>query len=60
MREEGKTDNRIPVQVGKHNQIVFAIPAKPKPPKPWWERKSLEILTIILCFIIYIIITVEG
>jgi hypothetical protein len=41
-----------PVEVKGKTQIVYAIPAKPKPRRPWWQESALELLVIWGCVVL--------
>jgi len=52
-------DKRVPVPGGNH-QIVYSIPAKPKKPEPFWKKYFLELMVIGGCFIMMVVISLEG
>lgn len=48
---EEKKDNAIPVAIDGQKQIVYAIPAKPKPRDPWWKQNFAGLLAIWFCLL---------
>ena len=54
MNPQSNNTNEISVNIKGREQVVYAIPAKPKPREPWWKRNADLLLLIWACVMLIV------